>query len=95
MASEDGRTPQDEREKLRIMGHWLDVVAAELDVDRDLLERVSGPVLGLTSDIAHGPSRPGAPLTMLAIGLAATDRTSEEVTEMVVRWLATGTRDGD
>lgn len=70
MSAEYVRTPEGEREKLRVMGLWLDAVCAELGVDRGLVERVSAPTLDLIGQVAHGPSRPGAPMTALVVGLA-------------------------
>ena len=61
MSTKFQQNPEGEREKLRVMDQWLDAVCAELDVDRELVERVTGPALDLISEVAHGPSRPGAP----------------------------------
>lgn len=78
-----------EREKLRIMAHWLDDVCAELGVDRALVERLTGPALGMISDVAHGPSRPGAPMTALVVGLATQPGDSEQqITERIARVIA-------
>lgn len=75
-----------EAEKMRVMGHWLDAVCSELGVDRDLVDRISRPTLGLISDVAHGPSRPGAPMTALVLGLASAQAESpEEITERIGR----------
>ncbi|MBO3128797.1 DUF6457 domain-containing protein [Dermatophilus congolensis] len=65
-----GKTPASEAEKMRIMHLWLEAVCHELNVDPDLLNDIAQPALGLISDVAHGPSRPGAPMTALALGLA-------------------------
>ncbi|MHB1065444.1 MAG: DUF6457 domain-containing protein [Georgenia sp.] len=61
----------DESEKMAAMNRWLDAVCAELDVDRGVLDANSAGLLALISDVAHGPSRPGAPLTAFLVGLAA------------------------
>lgn len=46
----------DEPAKMAAMESWLDEVCAALEV---------------VGDVAHGPSRPAAPLTAFAVGLAA------------------------
>lgn len=76
----EGRGPArgDETEKMAAMDRWLDAVCAELDVDRGILDASSAGLLRLISDVAHGPSRPGAPLTAFLVGLAAA-RTDEPV----------------
>ncbi|MCK6212675.1 hypothetical protein KZX45_19225 [Georgenia sp. EYE_87] len=61
----------DETRKMTAMNAWLDDVCAELGVDRALLSAVTPPMLRLISEVAHGPSRPGAPLTAFVVGLAA------------------------
>ncbi|MDO5727226.1 MAG: DUF6457 domain-containing protein [Bowdeniella nasicola] len=60
-----------EAEKMEIMYAWLDEVCETLDVKSDLLEIVTPAMLDLIRDVAHGPSRPGAPMTAMLIGLAA------------------------
>lgn len=60
-----------ESEKMAQMEAWLDQVCAALDVDRDLFAEVTPDVLDLVGQVAHGPSRPGAPLTAMAVGIAA------------------------
>lgn len=64
------RDPEVEKEKMRVMGHWLDTVCAELGVDRALLAEVSGPMLDLITKVARGASRPGAPMSAFVLGLA-------------------------
>lgn len=61
----------DERAKMAQMNRWLDDVCAELDLDRNIMTQATGPMLALIKHVAHGPSRPGAPLTALAVGLAS------------------------
>jgi hypothetical protein len=61
----------DETRKMTVMNAWLDEVCAELGVERDVLSAVTPPMLRLISEVAHGPSRPGAPLTAFVVGLAA------------------------
>ncbi|WP_232663070.1 DUF6457 domain-containing protein [Pseudonocardia sp. TRM90224] len=52
------------------LSDWVTAVARELG-----LEAVDGSVvdmvLDLTADVAHGVSRPGAPVTAFLVGLAA------------------------
>ncbi|WKD59831.1 DUF6457 domain-containing protein [Corynebacterium caspium] len=49
---------------------WLNIVCAELGLDFEELRPLIAPLLDLTRDIAHGPSRPSAPLTTFLLGLA-------------------------
>jgi len=61
----------DETRKMAQMNAWLDEVCAELGVDRTVVGEVTPDLLRLVSAVAHGPSRPGAPLTAFVVGLAA------------------------
>jgi len=61
----------DEARKMVAMNAWLDDVCAELGVDRGLVGETTSPMLRLIGEVAHGPSRPGAPLTAFVVGLAA------------------------
>lgn len=61
----------DETAKMAEMSRWLDAVCTEIDVDRAVLDATSADLLRLISTVAHGPSRPGAPLTAFLVGLAA------------------------
>ena len=96
MSTKFQQNPEGEREKLRVMDQWLDAVCAELDVDRELVERVTGPALDLISEVAHGPSRPGAPMTAFVVGLATREGDDEEaiaarvaqVSELTRTWQA-------
>jgi hypothetical protein len=49
---------------------WVAAVARELGIDVESADVVD-MVLDLTSDVAHGVSRPGAPVTAFLVGLAA------------------------
>lgn len=60
-----------EAEKMEIMHAWLDEVCETLDLKRDVLDIVTPQMLDLIRDVAHGPSRPGAPMTAMLVGLAA------------------------
>nr|WP_231910848.1 DUF6457 domain-containing protein [Corynebacterium suranareeae] len=53
------------------MYQWLNTVCAELNIDADILTEVVPHLLNLTRDVAHGPSRPAAPMTSFLLGLAA------------------------
>ncbi len=50
---------------------WLHEAALELGVDPDSIRPLVKDLLDLTRDVAHGPSRPAAPLTAFLVGLAA------------------------
>lgn len=63
--------PAAEAEKMRQMGEWLDAVAAELGLQPAVVERVRTPMLDMIAEVAHGPSRPGAPMTAMLVGLAS------------------------
>ncbi len=61
---------------------WLGQVSAELGLDPAIIEELLHDLLDLTRDVAHGPSRPAAPLTAFLVGLAsgralAADSTAE------------------
>ncbi len=53
---------------------WVAQVAAELGLDRQLVEQATTPVLDLVHDVAHGVARPAAPLTAFLVGLACGGR---------------------
>lgn len=61
----------DEQKKMAQMDAWLDQVCATLDLDRESLAEVTPVILDLVGRVAHGPSRPGGPLTAMAVGIAA------------------------
>lgn len=50
---------------------WLQAACTELGLEFEMLRPVIKPLLNMTRDIAHGPSRPAAPLTAFLVGLAA------------------------
>ena len=52
------------------MDRWLASVADALDLDLAVLNEVLAPVLDMVRDVAHGVSRPAAPLTAFVLGLA-------------------------
>ncbi|NKY08480.1 molybdopterin-guanine dinucleotide biosyn, partial [Cellulomonas hominis] len=53
------------------MAQWLARVAEELDLPDEVADGVTGPVLDLVRDVAHGVSRPSGPLTAYLVGVAA------------------------
>lgn len=60
----------DDPEKMARMRDWLAVAAAELGVDQEKVTAAEGPLLDMIGAVAHGPSRPGAPLTAFLVGVA-------------------------
>jgi hypothetical protein len=64
-------TRKDETRKMAAMDAWLDEVCAGLGVDREFVRASTPGMLRLIGRVAHGPSRPGAPLTAFVVGLAA------------------------
>lgn len=56
----------------RALSGWVAAVARELHLDEVLdSAAIVDLVLDLTSDVAHGVSRPGAPVTAFLVGVAA------------------------
>lgn len=55
-------------QQLPDLGEWLEMVADELDLPRDVV--VPGPILRMTKDVAHGIVRPGAPTSSYLVGVA-------------------------
>ncbi len=76
-------TRRDDPEKMAKMREWLAEVGAEIDVDPAVLDDVDIQLLGLVARIAHGPSRPGGPLTMYLMGLAVAD--GADVSDLIER----------
>jgi hypothetical protein len=55
-----------------VLSEWVTAVARELGLEGGLdSTATTDMVLDLTSDVAHGVSRPGAPVTAFLIGVAA------------------------
>ena len=56
----------------RALSEWVTAVARELGLE-DALDSIGTVdlVLDLASDVAHGVSRPGAPVTAFLVGVAA------------------------
>lgn len=72
------------------MADWLSAVAAELGLTDLDVTAVVDTVLDLTADVAHGVSRPSAPVTAFLLGVAAgraadPDATVAELAERVSR----------
>jgi hypothetical protein len=56
----------------RALSEWVTAVARELGLEGALDSGTTvDMVLDLTSDVAHGVSRPGAPVTAFLVGVAA------------------------
>jgi hypothetical protein len=56
----------------RALSEWVTAVVRELGIEGALEGAgVVDVVLDLTSDVAHGVSRPGAPVTAFLVGVAA------------------------
>jgi hypothetical protein len=60
---------KDDPEVMARMHAWLHVVEQEVGLDASLLSALESSLLELISDVAHGPSRPGAPLTAFLVGV--------------------------
>jgi hypothetical protein len=61
-------------DKMAVMNAWLDAVRAELGADRSVMDANTTGLLDLIRDVAHGPSRPGAPMTAFLVGWRARPR---------------------
>ncbi|MEA5154055.1 DUF6457 domain-containing protein [Raineyella sp.] len=77
--------PDAEAEKMRRMGEWLDTVVAELGIAPEVLDRIRTPMLDMIAEVAHGPSRPGAPLTAMLVGLVSDPTDTEAILARVAR----------
>jgi hypothetical protein len=54
------------------MSEWITAVSRELGLEGQVdAQRSVDAVLDLTSDVAHGVSRPAAPVTAFLVGVAA------------------------
>ncbi|WP_103062024.1 DUF6457 domain-containing protein [Actinomyces qiguomingii] len=62
---------RDEDLVLERMRRWLELVCERLEVDPAVVADHESELLGLVSQVAHGPSRPGAPMTAFVVGYAA------------------------
>ncbi len=61
---------EDSPEKIAQMRSWLAQVATEAGLEPAVVETNEEALLDLIAAVAHGPSRPGAPLTAFLIGVA-------------------------
>lgn len=52
------------------MREWLRLVAAELGLDPEAVLEHEEVLLAMVAAVAHGPSRPGAPLSAFLVGVA-------------------------
>ncbi len=77
--------PAVEAEKMREMGEWLDAVLAELGLEAGVLEQLRTPMLDMIAEVAHGPSRPGAPLTAMLVGLVSDPSDVDAILARVAR----------
>lgn len=71
---------KDTPEQIAARDRWLAAVSEELELPAEQMSQVTQPLLELINLVAHGPSRPGAPLTAFLVGLASagdTDRSLE------------------
>ena len=75
---------RDDPEKMAEMARWLEAVSAEVGLDRELIKKYQAPLLQLIGKVAHGPSRPAAPLTAFLVGYAAASKDQDPV-ELVRR----------
>ncbi len=66
------------------MERWLDALCAEIGGDRAIVDAHRDEILRLISTVAHGPSRPGAPMTGFVLGWAAAT-TGGDISELAAR----------
>ncbi|QRV01716.1 molybdopterin-guanine dinucleotide biosynthesis protein [Arcanobacterium phocisimile] len=64
-------TRKDDPLAMKKMDAWLNEVNSLLGLEPTLIATYQKPLLELISTIAHGPSRPGAPLTAFLLGYAS------------------------
>lgn len=60
-----------EKQSLNVAAVWLEQVSEQLGQDPAVIQALLDELLDLTRDVAHGPSRPAAPLTAFLVGLAS------------------------
>lgn len=75
---------QGEAEKMHRMYEWLVQVCSELGLEPKLLDAVVPHLLDLTRDVAHGPSKPAAPMTAFLIGVAAAQGSPDGLEQRVL-----------
>ncbi|WRS30105.1 DUF6457 domain-containing protein [Actinomycetaceae bacterium MB13-C1-2] len=59
---------KDDPKAMEKMAEWLDAVTETLETSSEVVEKNQKALLDLISVVAHGPSRPGAPLTAFLVG---------------------------
>ncbi|WKD60378.1 hypothetical protein CCICO_01620 [Corynebacterium ciconiae DSM 44920] len=87
------QSKKDDPEKMAAMQRWLEQVCSELGLDTALARDNSDQLLGLTGRIAHGPSRPGAPLSCFLLGLAVGADTGSDSRELDPEQVADAVRE--
>ncbi len=75
---------QDETAKMQEMSRWLAAVSEELGVEENIIEAHQNSLLRLIGKVAHGPSRPGAPLSAFLVGFAAASQ-QQDPEELIAR----------
>lgn len=69
-----GRAMSDKKNtdaEIRSAHAWLEAVSREFGTAPQFIRSLTKELLDLTKHVAHGPSRPAAPLTAFLIGVAA------------------------
>ena len=61
---------RDDPVRMDRMREWLTRVAVELGVEPEVVLDHEQELLAMVSSVAHGPSRPGAPLSAFLAGVA-------------------------
>lgn len=83
---------RDDPEAIAAMHRWLEQASRALGVPASTVTDHEGALLALTSAVAHGPSRPAAPLTAFLAGYAAAsqgrdaDDVARQLTELARAW---------
>lgn len=62
---------KDDPAKMEQMRQWVQAAAKEIRLRPETVLDVEAPLLKLIGKVAHGPTRPGAPLTAYLAGYAA------------------------
>lgn len=62
---------KDDPQAMAEMKRWLHDVCTTIGVDESVIDQNTDALLHTIGLVAHGPSRPGAPLTAFLIGYAA------------------------
>ncbi len=70
----------DEREKMARMNAWVDSLCEAYSLSRDEAGAVIPGMLQMSHDVAHGPARPGVPVTAFLLGFVA-GRSGKDIPE--------------